>query len=222
MQTYHLTESEKRILADTYGDSERLEKENLYEYQEIALEQLRSAMRYLDGKYPGHLLRVNSFDPANKYNGHATLILLDESEKSYTLTVQAGDGIYLCADDYYSVFLRKRYDWYIREMLEKKGWEALCYTDFPELLGKEITGKEEIGEILKHRPPVMKTTHVFLFNGENRETAERDVEETFRSTGIYGAYTLFFATGRADTDVLALEKDRREFERHAFNVFDVD
>lgn len=222
MQMYHLTENEKRILAETYGDSERLEKENLYEYQEIALEQLRTATQYLDVKYPGHSLRVNTFDPANKYNGHATLILLDGSEKSYTLTVSAGTGVYQCADDHYSVFLRERYDTYIREMLMHNGWDALCHTDFPELRGKELTGKETIEEILKLRPPVMKTTHVFLYNGAGQEAAAAAVEGVFRDAAIYGAFTLFFVSEQDGRDIDALEKNRRAFQRHAFNCFDAD
>lgn len=222
MQTHHLTENEKRILAETYGDSERLANENLYEYQEIALEQLRTATRYLDEKYPGHTLRVNSFDPANKYNGHATLILLDEAEKSYTLTVSAEVGTYQCTDDYYSVFLRGRYDDYIRDLLMRGGWDALCHTDFPELRGKEITGKEEIPEILEQRPPLMKTTHIFLYNDTDHEIASKEVENIFRNAAIYGSCTLFFVSGQADRDIAVLEKSRREFQRHAFNYFDAD
>ena len=95
MQTTHLTENERRILTETYGDAKRLETDTLYEYQEIALDQLRTAMRYLDKKYPGHTLHVNSFDPANKLNGQATMILMDEAGKDYTLAVFVTEEGYL-------------------------------------------------------------------------------------------------------------------------------
>lgn len=217
-----MTDNERRILKETYGDEVRLDENQLYEYQELALEQLRTAMRYLDDKYPGHELHVNSFDPANKLNGQATMILIDETGKDYTLTVSLlEDGGYECADDYYCVNLREKYDAFLEKSLADHGRDGLCHTDFPELVGTRTSGRESMEEIIALDPPIMSITHVFLFHASDHEAAAREAEAIFREAKMYGTYTLFFVPDGTERDLAVLEKNRRSYERMTFNCFDV-
>ena len=222
MEPIRLTEHEKQILTETYGDAGRLDEGVLYEYQELALAQLRTATRYLDRKYPGHSLHINSFDPANKLNGKATMILMDDTGKDFTLTVSVSeDGTHSCADDYYSVNLQEKYDAFLQDIFSATGYDTLCHTDFPELVGTRTNGTETMEEIIALNPPIMSITHVFLFGADDHGKAAEAAEKACREAKMYGSYTLFFVSRHAGRDIRVLEKNKREYERLSFNCFNI-
>ena len=115
--------------------------------------------------------------------------------------------------------LRERYDAHLEKFLAENGRKALCYTAFPELVDMRVNGTEEIEAITALQPPIMKTTHVFLYDAKDRKEASSAVEALFRGANLYGSYTLFFVPDAEEGDLQVLEKNRRQYERFAFNCF---
>ena len=150
------------------------------------------------------------------------MILMDDTGKDYTLTVSLSeDGAYTCADDYYCVNLREKYDAYLHDCFTAIGYDVLCHTDFPELVGTRTNGTETMEEIIALNPPIMSITHVFFFGADDHKKAAEEAEKACREAKMYGSYTLFFVSKQGSRDLKVLEKNKREYERLSFNIFNI-
>lgn len=214
-----LTEEEIKVLCDTYPNPERIKNNQLFDYQIEGLQQLRAGMTYLEEKYPENTFVITQFSPVSEFNKWATIQFHNENDKTiYHMTVTPNDNKFICADDYYSALIRSQYDQSIMETLHKRGYTALSYTWFQELVGKEIGIETTIEELLESKIKPTSITHLYIKNCDDKDMLTDLIRKCLFDAGYYGSFTIYFAPS-LDNDIEWLESNRKEMEYTTFNCF---
>ena len=220
MTDYNLTEKEKELLRASFGD-DRIGDEILYDQHITALKQLRAVESYLNEKYTDISFSLLSFSPATRLTEKGECRFQWEGDTVYRATVKPDNGSYACADDFYGVLLRERYDAAVRSLLQESNIDCIPYTEFPVPYGMELNGNISVDTLNALTPKVTRNTRLYVPAYEKVEGIEATLQALLTESGFYGSYTVFFVPDYEGADLAALEAGRREYERLSFNCFDV-
>ena len=220
MNDYNLTNKEKELLQASFGD-DRIGDEILYDYHIVALQQLRAVETYLNEKYPDITFSLLFFSPATRLTEKGECRFQWKGDPVYKVIVTPGNGSYACADDFYGILLRERYDTAVRERLKEGKIDCVSYTDFPVPYGMELNGDISIDALNAFTPKVARNTRLYVPIAQKVEGLETQLHALLAENGFYGSYTVFFAPDFEDADLATLEANRSGYERLSFNCFDV-
>lgn len=222
-----MTEHEKALLDLAYTDGERIAEGKLFDYQQRALNELRSATFYLEKRYPDQNLEIISFQPSSLKGSVELQFIRVGSDTEYMLKYENGTYV----DNFYDVPYEKEYDGMVEEILWENGIEARVYTTFPYLISDKIKSGQDL---MDRRPPLGRNTEVFLRaeNLPDYEEAGRMAEKLQQIMGEHGIYTsgmVFYIRGieLKGQDVIALDeythnrKNLRNIVSAAFRCFNV-
>ena len=222
-----MTEHEKALLDLAYTDGERIAEGKLFDYQQRALNELRSATFYLEKRYPDRDLEIISFQPSSLKGNVELQFIQVGSDTEYMLKYENGTYV----DNYYDVPFEKEYDEMVEGILRENGIEARVYTTFPYLISDKIKSGQDL---MDRRPPLGRNTEVFLRAEtlpdyeEAGRMAER-LQQIMEEHGIYTSGMVFYIQGKdiMEEDVITLDeythnrKKLRNIVSAAFRCFKV-
>ena len=214
-----LTENEMELLAARFGDEDNIRAGILKEDEKDAVLQLRAGESYLAGKYPGAVFMTIYYDSVSEARrGKAVCIVKDEDDDMFTLTVtKDGDG-YSCADDYYGKLMRNGYDAELQEYLMDGGIDAVCYSEFPALMGIEVDGTESLAVLNMREPSLKRHSDIFVLKKKVEWTTAPAVRSILEENRAYGDYTLYYMPNDLGTDKKVLEENRIGHEVYSFSI----
>ena len=213
-----MTEEEIALMADVFGEEDRMRSGDLFDFHVEALQQLRAGNEYLAKKYPGCDVKIISFSPATQLSPQANF-LLQAKEINYTMTLNIVEGEYVCADDYYGALIGAEYDKYVGSVLEAGGVTAEVYTSFSALLGDTVGKDTDVDEFLTVASKAMRKTDIFVVEPENREGVKEEIQTLIRNVGLYGTYVVYFVDIDQYSDRESMEKNRSCWEYLTFNCY---
>lgn len=217
-EEYILTEKEKDLLADTFGNEEDIKNNELYDYQKEALMQLREAEGYIAKKYPSHSVEILRFENATKLTGQGECYCQDESGNEFFVYIIPVNGKYECRDTYYGILIRERYDRDLEGILTEKGITVKTYTSFSSPAGMEAGEDSGLYSINRLDPKPTRCTHIFAEGEETVLSAE--IESILKENEAYGSYILYSVPNEDMLlDISTLEENRNEYMSSSFSCF---
>ena len=206
----NMTEHEKALLDLAYTDGERISEGKLFDYQEKALNELRSAEFYLKKRYPKEDLEIISFQPSSKKGNVEVQFIQVGNDTEYLLKYENGQYV----DNFYDVPYEKEYDAMVEAILKENGVEARVYTTFPYLISDKI---ESAQDLMDRRPHLGRNTEVFVPAKElpDMETANQFSEKVsaiFEENSIYTSGMVYFIL-----NMEALNQDALSLDEYAHN-----
>ena len=217
-EAYVLTEKEKDLLTDTFGNEENIKNNELYDYQKEALIQLREAEEYIAKKYPSHSVEILRFENATKLTGQGECYCQDESRNEFFVYIIPVNGKYECRDTYYGILIREKYDRDLEGILTEKGITVKTYTSFSSPAGMEADEDSDLYSINRLDPKPTRCTHIFAEGEGNTPSAE--IESILKENGAYGSYILY-SVPHEDmlSDISVLEESRNKYTSSSFSCF---
>ena len=217
MDVTTMSDREKEILGRVYADKKQITEGKLFSHQKEALRQLRAGLDYLERKYPGYEFNILSFAPANKFTPWAVFQFQNQPSEECVMTITPQNGDFVCADNYYSVLLREKYDDELQKILAHNGFEVVTYTLFPTPMGEEIGENTSTDTLISMGTSLTRNTNLYLFANQESETTAQALQAALSANGIYGFYSLYFVS-ESRKDVAFLEEHRTQWPRISFHV----
>lgn len=228
-----LTEAEERILCELYTNEDRIREGKLYDYQLECLKQIRTAMDYLNSKYPNKNFEIVTCNPKNEENTMTTMLFCEggNREELYDLHITEDGEEYRVADNYYKVLIREGYDTEVENLLQAAGFEkCIVYTTFSEVHGESVNGQLTAEEIFSLGNQLGRSTDIFIdYDSEKSDLLVEELKQIMESHNLYGGYIVYIKSGIADMGLNAEElkeylntkEAREEMKVVYFNCFDI-
>lgn len=222
MSITDLTEAEKKILSDTFGEEKRFEEGRLFSYQIEALEQLRAGRSYLEERYPGHAFKTESFTPADRFHPWAELRFKDEDSPICLVKVfPSQDGeTFECEDNFYGYLIQESYDNRIEEILREAGCPARSSTVFLSTVGSDLSANPSVEELLFYDPELSRQTALFVSDPEPDEETVGIMQKALLVNKMYGNYWVYFTGQEMTGGIKDLEASKSQWESLTFSCFE--
>lgn len=224
MSVTDLTETEKKILTDVYGEEERFEEGRLFSYQREALYQLRAGLSYLQQRYPEHEFQTESFSPGDRFRPWAELHFKDEQSPTCLVKVFPSEGgkEFVCEDNFYGYLLQESYDGRIEEILKEAGCPARSYTVFLSTAGSDLPADPSVDELLAYDPEMGRQTALYVSEAEPDEETADSMQKILLANKLYGNYWVYFTGQETTGDIKDLEAEKNQWESLTFSCFEDD
>lgn len=207
-----ITYEEKLLLEESLG--EKIDSIiELQDYQQYALDLLRSVRKDLSKRYPKEEFISVSFDLGTIFSGVTTYTFTTEEAKRYgeffIACTEDEDEKQKWADDFYGFLIRKDYDAKLLRTLKENGITALTYTHFSKLCSYSEKILPTPEDILEEGFSFAKLTSVFI--PDTPENKEEIIKDILQKNGFYGSYYIYFVPGMNRFTLDELEKNRRDY-----------
>ena len=214
-----MTETEKKLLIDVFGDEKRIEEGNLFSYQRHALEQLRAGEDYLESRYPEYEFQLESLNPANKFRPWAELQIKTGDSPSCLVKIIPRDNgqKFDCEDNFYGFIIRESYDERIGQILAKEECPAQSFTYFLSTAGEGLNPKATVEELIAYNPNLSRETALYTDQSVPDPELAKRMQKALTDAGMYGTYWLYFAGQESEKDIMALEKSKNSWESIVFS-----
>lgn len=214
-----MTETEKKLLIDVFGEEKRIEEGNLFSYQQHALEQLRAGEDYLERRYPEYKFQFESLNPANKLSPWAELkIRAEDSPACYVRIIPQGDGRkFVCEDNFYGYIFREKYDERIGQILAGEGCPAKSFTCFLSTADENLDLQGTVEELISYNPDLTRETALYTDQSSPDPELAKKMQNALSKAGMYGTYWLYFAGQEAEKDIRDLERNKSGWESLVFS-----
>lgn len=224
MSITELTETEKKILTDVFGEEERIDQGRLFSYQIEALNQLRAGTYYLQQRYPEYVFQTDSFSPASRFRPWAELHFKDEASATCLVKVfPSADGKeFTYEDNFYGYLLRESYDGGIEKILEEAGCPARSYTFFLSTAGSDLPADASVEELLAYDPNLSRQTALYVSDREPDDAIADTMRKALLAHKMYGNYWIYFTGQDTTGDIKDLEAAKSQWESLTFSCFEGD
>lgn len=222
MSITDLTETEKKIFTDTFGEEKRFEEGRLFSYQIEALEQLRAGVSYLENRYPSHTFVTESFTPANRFRPWAELRFKDEASPICLVKIfPSQDGkVFECEDNFYGYLIQESYDSRIEEILREAGCSARSSTVFLSTAGSDLPADPSLEELLSYDPELGRQTALFVSDSEPDDETVSTMQKALFVNKMYGNYWVYFTGQDLSGEIKDLEASKSQWESLQFSCFE--
>ena len=222
MEKRHLTREQEELLLGISVNEKKVLSGELYEWQEELLRQYEYVRRYLSDKYPSHEFEITGCAPISAQNMFASfwfradgagqiyeLHLYEKEEDRLTETEGTGRSeaegellpkprvLYECEDNYYNAVLSPAYAEKLKERLRTAVPECCkVVTEFISLQGEQYGETYDSARLLDGEEQLPNHTSIYLScrGIEEWEKLSSEVEAWIKENGIYGSYSVFFAS----------------------------
>ena len=215
-----LSKVEIELLSQIYPDPPRIKEGRLLGYQREALNQLRTGVHYLEGKYPGYDFTYLSFNPSSRSSSNA-MLMFSEGDATYEVVVDCSRKELVCSDTFYGRVVQEEYSKALESLLKPVLGVVKSFTDFPVPVGKEIGLHTSVKELNEVKPWLARNTHLFVNKVSCNEDKQKECMGLLTGKGFYGSYLMF----GVDEDKVRrlgigqLEEIRDELDAVSFNCF---
>ncbi|MDO5132771.1 MAG: hypothetical protein Q4D81_07295 [Eubacteriales bacterium] len=224
MTGIEMTETEKKLLIDLYGEKDRIEKGDLYSYQKEALNQLRAGRNYLEQRYPTHVFTLESIDPGSRLRPWAELRFRENESRSFLAKIKPGQEgkTYVCEDNYYGYLLQEAYDARIEEILADAGFQVRSYTIFLSTIGEVLDPAATVDELLACAPKLNRETSVYVSDAVPDRSHADEMQRVLNKAGMVGSYWVYYTGQDIGMTVRELEEGKSQWESLFFSCVETD
>lgn len=212
----NLSNLEHRLLQSVSAE-ETGNHEELFQYQEEAVKQLRGALSYMKSKYSGTEIEYILFEPLTKMTDKGILACtLKGSDEAARVIIRRKEDSYLYTDTLYGLLVREKYDAELEKIISAFMPEVRAYTSFYTAAGENVNRDTSVAQLNSHLPVLSRHTDLAV-------CCEPHVFEgmigKLRDGSFYGSYTVC-NVGREAMDAGNPFENRAEwYGCLTFNVF---
>lgn len=200
-----LQPDEIEILSSMYVNEERIQRGELFSYQQDNLERYRFARQYLAEKYPDYDLEIISGEPKSRFMPYAEFAFTQRNngQKTYKLYVKDMQGEleqkfskYYAEDNFYESFFAEKYDTYVHNILKREvGHIVRVSSSMPWTKGKEYGSDMAMEDILDGKLELSANTMIFIMDSTATEMSAKEtagtIEKIIQEQNLYGSFQVY-------------------------------